>query len=132
MIVTTKAIWLAVHRTLSDAGVVRAGQSLGIREMTHAWSLTGLRRRDLVGALESLSRGGFIKIATSANGPRAELVDASFGLLDGGGRDTLAVNTLSRLRELRGRPPHLAQFAQRRQEGRRRDDRAPGPLRATS
>lgn len=128
MIVTTKALWLAVHRTLSDAGVLRTGQGMGVKQMMHAWSLTGLRQRDLGSALDSLTRAGFIKLTTDANGPRAELLDASFGLLDSRGRDTNAVATLKHFRDLRGRPPYLAGIAQDRREGRRREDRMQAPV----
>jgi hypothetical protein len=127
MIVTTKALWLAVDRAFGDAGVLRPGQGMGVKQMMHAWSLTGLRQRDLASALDSLTRAGFVKLTTDANGPRAELIDASFGLLDGNGRDTNAVATLKHFRELRGRPPHLVGFAQDRKEGRRREDRALRP-----
>ncbi|TDU30894.1 hypothetical protein DFR24_0251 [Panacagrimonas perspica] len=128
MIVTTKALWLAVHRTLSDAGVLRTGQGMGVKQMMHVWSLTGLRQRDLGNALDSLARAGFVKLTTDANGPRAELLDASFGLLDSRGRDTNAVATLKHFRELRGRPPYLAGIAQDRKEGRRREDRMTAPV----
>ncbi len=122
MIVPTKSIWLAVHRVFSDAGV-HAGQSLGLKEVMQAWAQTGLRQRDLGNALDSLGRVGFVKLTMTAEGPRALLVDESFGLLHASGRDSGAVVSLNHLREARGMPSHLAGLTQERKDGRRSEDR---------
>lgn len=122
MFVPTKSSWLAVHRIFSDAGV-HAGQSLGLKEIMQAWAQTGLRQRDLGNALDTLGRVGFVKLSMSAHGPRALLVDESFGLVHANGRDNGAVASLNQLRETRGLPSHFAGLAQDRRDGRRSDDR---------
>lgn len=123
MIVPTKAVWLAVHRIFTEAGI-HAGQSHGLKEVMQAWSATGLRQRDLGSALESLSRVGFLKLAMTPQGPRVELIDESFGLVHAGGRDNGAVASLAQLRVARGMPSHLAGLVPNdRKDGRRSEDR---------
>lgn len=122
MIVPTKAVWLAVHRIFSEAGI-HVGQSYGLKDVMQAWAQTGLRQRDLGNALESLSRVGFLKLVMTAQGPRVDLLDESFGLVHSGGRDSDAIASLAQLRTARGMPSHLVGLVQDRKDGRRDEDR---------
>lgn len=122
MILPTKSIWLAVYRIFSSARV-GAGCSLSLKEMMQAWADTGLRQRDLAGALESLSRAGFLKLEMSPEGPRARMIDEGFGLLRADSKDQIAVTSLERLRESRVRPAsHIAGLLGTRRDGRRAED----------
>jgi hypothetical protein len=122
MIVPTKSVWLAVHRLFSDAGV-HVGECMGLKEMMQGWDQTGLRQRDLGNALDTLVRVGFVQLSMSAAGPRALLVDETFGLLHESGRDQAAVQSLNQVRETRRLPSHVSGLVKEPKDGRRSEDR---------
>ena len=114
---TTQSIWLAVHRIYAHFGIAIGG-SLTLKDLMQAWSGTGLRQRDLGGALDTLARAGFVQLQMSREGPLAVLLHDGFGQ----SRDS-AVATLDHLRSTRAAPPRLPGMIQPAHDGRRREDR---------
>ena len=115
---TTQSIWLAVHRIYAHFGIP-VGGSLALKDLMQAWAGTGLRQRDLGGALDTLSRAGFVQLQMSHHGPMAVLLHDGFGL-----QRSQAIATLDHLRATRATPPHLPGMIASRREGRRLEDRS--------
>lgn len=113
----TSSIWLAVHRIFSHYGI-QTGQALALKELMLAWTGTGLRLRDLGGALDTLARAGFVQLQMSHEGPHAVLLHDGFG----DSRRSVA-DTLDHLRATRAAPPRLPGMIQPRADGRRLEDR---------
>jgi hypothetical protein len=114
---TTQSIWLAVHRIFTHLGI-EVGQSLALKDLMQAWGGTGLRQRDLGGALDTLARAGFVQLQMSPDGPVAVLLHDGFGH----SREHAAA-TLDHLRSTRAAPPLLPGMIQPQLDGRRREDR---------
>lgn len=122
MHIPTKSIWLAVYRIFDDARV-EVGQSLGLRDLMTAWGEIGLRQRDLAGALDTLTRTGHLRLEMTEEGPSARMVCASFGTLNGDGRDQAALRSLTLLTQERQVPPHVKALRPAQPDNRRREDR---------
>lgn len=113
----TQSVWLAVHQIFLHFGI-QVGQTLALKDLMQAWAGTGLRQRDLGGALDTLARAGFVQLQMSREGPFAVLLHDGFGLAR-----AQALATLDHLRATRAAPPRLPGMVQPRLEGRRREDR---------
>lgn len=77
MQISTRTIWIALHRCLSQAQVT-AGGSIPMRALQHAWEATHLRRSDLAHALDSLVRASAIRLEMSSSGPQVRMVSEDF------------------------------------------------------
>lgn len=123
MNVTLKTIWLAIHQIFGSRQVA-VGCSLRPIEVTEAWKDCGLRQSDLAKGLLSLTRGGFIRLESTPEGPAVRLLNEEFGLLRASdARDQEAANTLVLIRQMRRRSDrHLAGLVGGQKNGRRRDD----------
>lgn len=123
MNVPLKTIWLAIHQIFSSRQVT-VGCSLDPREITEGFKASGLRQSDLARGLTSLTRGGFIRLENTPDGPVVRLLNEEFGLLRAtDARDREAANTLVCIRQMRRRPEgHLAGLVGGSKSGRRRDD----------
>lgn len=124
MHISTKTLWLALHRVFSVHSV-GVGCSLSLKDIMDAWPESGLRQADLGRALESLGRAGFVKLEMSEEGPRVKMIDEQFGLLRSHSDDQKALKDLAMLRDSRRRPSgHLKSIVQQREDRRSDDHRA--------
>lgn len=123
MKISSKALWLALHRVLTSEGV-NTGDSISLKTLMQAWNETGLRQSDLAAALESLVLDGFIRLSGTEHGPSVQLLDEQFGELRPNSHDRELVDRLDILRRQR-RPhaSHLAPLMERIIDGRRAEDR---------
>ncbi len=77
MQISTRTIWIALHRCLIQAQVA-AGGSIPMRALQQAWETTHLRRSDLAHALDSLVRASAIRLEMSSAGPQVRMVSEDF------------------------------------------------------
>ncbi len=77
MQISTKTIWIATHRILQEAGV-KTGGTVSLSQLKQRWKRTHLRHRDLAHALDSLVRGGVIRLEMGSTGPEVRLVNSDF------------------------------------------------------
>jgi hypothetical protein len=122
MNISTKSVWLAVHRIFDEAQI-EVGESMSLTDLMKAWGEIGLRQQDLAGALENLTRTGHLRLEMSEQGPTAHLVSKSFGALNEDGRDQAALRSLALLREARQVPPHIKALRPAQPDNRRSADR---------
>lgn len=104
MHITTKTLWIAIHRLFLAEGV-GLGASLSLKKLMDGWRDSGLRSSDLGAGLESLVDKGFVALELSATGPVARLLDEGFARLRPGSSDMQAVVVLAQLQAQRRRAP---------------------------
>ena len=124
MNLSSKALWLALHRVLSREQI-GVGCSMTLKTAMQAWSETGLRQADLARCLDSLVSVGFLALESTRDGPVLRVLDEQFGLMRPGHADRELVDKLELLRQSRRRRHSHLGLLVGIPDGRRASDLAP-------
>lgn len=102
MKISTKALWIAIHRVFARERI-GTGCSIDLGFLMSAWGQSGIRQSDLATGLESLVQAGFVSLEMAPGGPCVRLLDEQFGLLGGAEQERADLAALDELLRSRTR-----------------------------